>query len=273
MAGITNLEDQIAACIWLAVALSSVVANGCAIFLLQRKKPKVVADILVLHLIVSELAIVMWNMIFRPIVWFADIHLVMVAMVRMIGSQFFSSLIYQSIIFISLDRFLVAILSFKYKVIVTKEKLWFVIVLIWVLSIISAVICGTLSSSQTIIWIFWSVITIISIAVSYSYIFTVLYKRKQVLEKCSSGSSLRRFDYKVPLCIAVSSLLTMLTPDIVTVIDPALFTMWVLVIWYTNFLIHPLLYVFFRVYHKRRSLRQVSVLAASPTIARIPSNM
>ena len=269
MAGLDSLEEFIVTIIWYVVCFSSIVANTCAIFVLQRKMPILVPDILVLHLIVSELIIVVWNVTFRSMIWFGGItH---ISIVQMIGNQFFVSLIYQLIIIISLDRFLVAKLNVRYRVIVTKRRLLWVVIVIWSLSIISAVICGAYSYFKTIVWIFWSVITIVSIVVSYSYIFMVLHRQKKILK--SSCSNVGQFKYKIPLCIAVSSILTMLIPDIVAVIDPKLITIWMLVIWNINFLFHPLLYVFSRVFQKRRSKRQMSECSRHQEVAEITTTM
>ena len=270
MAAIENVEDQIAASILLVLALSSIVANGCAIYMLQTKKSKTIADMLVFHLIVSEFSIVAWNLIFRPIVWFGNIpH---TPMIRMVVSQFLSSLIYQSIIFISFDRLLAARLNVRYKVNVTKDRLILVIMLMWVLSILSATICGIDSSSNTIIWIFWSLITIIAIVISYLCIFMVLYKRKQMFKIDLSYSFVRRFNFEIPLFITVSCVLTMLIPDIVCVVDHTLYSMWILVTWYTNFLVHPLVYVFFRVY-KQRSVSLVPPTLRFHNIATITTRL
>ena len=48
----------------------------------------------------------------------------------------------------------------------------------------------------------------------------------------------------------LSYVLAMFIPDIVVGADKSLLTVWTLVIWYTNFLFDPLIYVFFRFYKK-----------------------
>ena len=270
MAGLDSLEEFIVTIIWYVVCFSSIVANTCAIFVLRKKIPKLVPDMLVLHLVISELGLVIWNVTLRSMTWFGDIP--RIPMVRMIGSQFGTSLIYQLIIIISLDRFLVAKLNVRYRVMVTKRKLFWVVILIWVLSIISAVICGIYSHFKTVVWIFWSVITIVSIVASYSYIILVLHRQKKTLK--SSRSNVGQFKYKVPLCIAFSTILIMLIPDIIAVVDPKLISYnLLLVIWYTNFLIHPLLYVFSRVCYKRHSQRQTSECGKHTMVAEITTTV
>ena len=148
MADINTLGDYIAFCIWLIVALSSMIANGCAIFLLQKSRTKNIADLLVLQLTVVELIAVAWNVMLRPLQWFA--HKRHVGMIRSIGNQFLAPLIYQSITFISLDRLLAAALSIKYRQVVTKRRLTFAALLNWVLAIICAIICGIYPSLNSI---------------------------------------------------------------------------------------------------------------------------
>ena len=246
------------------------IANGCVIFLLLTQRQRKVADLLVLHLSLSEFLGVTWNVILRPLQWFSSVEYVPI--VRVIGGQFFGALFYQSIICISFDRLLAAKLVLRYRVLITKRRLQIVLLLIWVLSIMCAVICAIEFDMNTIIWMFWSSITIASILISYSYIAMVLYKQKQ-FQRNSSCTHVQRFNYKIPLCITLSYILTMFIPDIVVVIDETLFTVWTLVIWYTNFLIDPLVYVFFRVFYKRRSERQLSVSSRNSNITAITTTV
>ena len=204
---------------------------------------------LVLHLCISEFFVVTWNVILRPLQWFSDVpH---VSTIRLVGSEFFSALISQSIICISLDRLLAAGLTLKYKVIVTKQKLTFTVIVLWLLAFICALISAIDSTKSTIIWLFWSSTTITSIVLSYSYISVVLFKQNQKMRRKTSTSTQHQFNYRIPLCITLSYVLAMFIPDIVVVADKSLFTVWTLVIWYTNFLVDPLIYVFFRFSHKR----------------------
>ena len=48
----------------------------------------------------------------------------------------------------------------------------------------------------------------------------------------------------------------MYIPDMVIVVNAKLFTVWILVLWYTNYVIDPLVYVFFKIYRNRRSHKQ-----------------
>ena len=140
MARLDTLEEQIAFAIWLLVALGSLLANGCAIYLLLNKRSKKIADLLVLHLGITEFMGVAWNVILRPLNMFIPIKYA--SMVRTIGNQFFGAMFYQSVICISLDRLLVAALVLRYKVVITKRKLLLITILIWILSIMCAVIYG-----------------------------------------------------------------------------------------------------------------------------------
>ena len=258
MIRITTLEDRFAVGIWLLVALSGIAANGAAIIALIRSKKRTVGDTLVLHLCILGVLGVTFNVILRPLIWFTDFPHVFV--VRIIGSQFFSSIFYQSIICISFDCLLAVRLNLTYKAIVTKSRLHKLITMIWVISTICAVISGIYSYTNTIIWIFWSTVTIISIIASYFYIIRVFYRQRAKFRKHKSCKYVRQFKYEVPFCITLSYILTMFIPDIVVVVDERLFTVWTLVIWYTYFLIYPLVYVFFKAYGKERKKSTTDIL-------------
>ena len=268
MAIIATLEDRIAFCVWFVIALLSMVANGFAIYLLTTKRKRKKADILLLHLCIAEFFGVAWNVILRPLNMVYSIKYI--SIYNNIGNQILGALYYLSIIWISVDRLLAAALSLKYKVLVTKGRMLMIAMIVWLFSIICAIISGIKPSLNFFIWMFWSTITTASILISYSYILIVLYRQKHRFRRNSFiriGN--QRFNYEVLLCITLSYIVTMFIPDMVIVIDKELYTVWILVIWYTNHLIDPLIYVFFRIYYNKRSPRQLPVLSRSSNLATI----
>ena len=197
-------------------------------------------------------------------------------MVRTIGNQFLGAMFYQSVICISLDRLLVAALVLRYKIFVTKRRLLLIAILIWILSIMCAVIYGIWgidSSLNRIIWMFWSSITMVSIMTSYLYIAVVLCRQKRIFKETASEKTMQRFNYEIPLCITLSYIVTQFIPDIVLVVDETLYSVWILVLFYANYLIDPLVYVYFGVYYKRRSHRHLPESTRSSTITVITTTI
>ena len=266
-----SLEDRIAIGVWIAIALSSIAASGCAISMLLKKRSRTVADLFVLNLCISEFLGVMYNVILRPLIWFCDIpH---VSIVRSIGSQFVVTLIDLSTVCISLDRLLAVKLNLKYRLIVTQRKTMFVAGLIWSFSFISAGIRGIISSSTFIIWALWSSIAITSIIISYTYISVVLYRRKRLLQTNSSHKNVNRFNYEIPFCITLSYMMTKFIPKLVILADSSLFTIWTLNIFYLNYLIDPLVYVIYVIYRKRYSRKVVPMSRRSSNVHTISTAM
>ena len=262
-----DLEQIIGIGTWYVIAVGGMVANGSALFLLLKKREKKVSDKLVMHLCFSELLIIIWHLITRSLVWFAKIS--QAPTVRKIGGQLTTSLLYESIICISLDRLLAASLVFRYKLIVTKGRLIIVVIFVWIFAVISSVLCVFMSYNTTRIWLFWSSLTMVSIIVSYSYIFIVLLKARSRVQNHSSQANV--FNYQVPLAIAIFFILSNFIPCLVILVDGKLFNIWVLVTLYSNGLFDPLVYVYFRICKKKRSESQSedTVTVTLPNIATI----
>ena len=256
-----SLENKIASGILLLVCVGCMVANGYAIFLLSTKRPKKVADILLLHLCVTDIAIVIWDVTLGITKWLMVTNEVQLNFIWDIGLQLLCALFYQSIICISWDRFLAARLHLTYRAIVTKSKLKLVVILMWVLSLTCAIISVTNPSpfKNTTIWVFWSVLTIFSIGIPYTYVFIVIYRQKRRFTKDSTRIIAPNFKYEIPLCITVSYILLVFIPDVMIMVDIRLLTGWILVIYHTNYLVDPLVYVLLTSHYKRRLNRQLSV--------------
>ena len=264
-----DLANYIGIGIWYTIAVSSLVANGCAIFLQIKNKARKVSDRLVMHLCFSELLIMAWHLVTRSLVWFVKIA--QASTVRKIGGQLTTSLLFQTVICISLDRLLAACLVFIDKSVVTKRRLIVVVILIWILAITSSIICVFMSYNTTRIWLFWSSLTMVSIFVSYIYIFFVLLTARRTFQNDSSQANRYVFNYQVPLAIAIVFILTNFIPCLVILVNEELFNIWVLVALYSSGIFDPLVYVFFQVYKKRdgRSKRERGVTMSNPTIATI----
>ena len=269
MVRMDELERYIGLGVWYIIAVGGLIANGYAIFLQIKSKSKKVSDRLVMHLCFSEMLIMAWHLVTRSLVWFAKIA--QASTVRKIGGQLTTSLLFQTVICISLDRLLAASLVFRYKIFVTKRRLMIVLIIIWIFAITSSILCVFMSYNTTRIWLFWSGLTMVSIIATYSYIFSVLFAARRTFQNDSSQANRRVFNYQVPLAIAIIFILTNFIPCLVILVNEKLFNIWVLVTLYSNGIFDPLVYVYFHAYKKRhaQSQRERSYTVSNTTIATI----
>ena len=250
---IDSLNELVALCFWYVIALSGIIANACATILLMRKKRKKISDLLIIHLCMSELLLVVWHLGSRTLTWFGG--LAKASMIQKVGSQFTTSLFYQSLIYISLDRMLAVRLNFRYRVVVTKERFQVIVAIIWIVAIITGIICGFIAYNNTLIWGTWSAITMMSIIVSYGYIICVLIQQRRKFNGDSARSH-GKIRYRVPVWIVISFFAFLFIPDIILLINENIFSNWFLVMWYTNYLLDPIVYVFFEKCRNNKKLIQ-----------------
>ena len=270
---IDGVDELVALCLWYVIAVSGIIANACATILLMKKKRKKAPDLLIIHLCISEFLLVAWHLGSRTLVWFGGVP--KASMIQKIGSQLTTSLFYQSLICISLDRLLAVRLSYRYRIVVTNEKFKVVVIVIWLVSILTSVVCGFISYNNTLIWGIWSAITMLSIVVTYVYIIYALNRQRRKF----NGDSSRicpKFNYRIPVWIATSFFLFLFIPDTVLWIDESLFSFWFLVMWYTNYLLDPIVYVFFEKCQKKNrhvEMRQPSINSEASCAVTITSTL
>ena len=202
-------------------------------------------DLLIAHLCLAEVMYMLWDLVFYSLyfrskrAWETREHL--------LGNVVLGLPICQTVVWVTLDRVLAVKLIMRYKIVVTRQKLYVVIIFIWSISIIQG-ITYWFAPEKTInlIWIVWDSILASIVVISYIYIIMAVRYQHRVMSESSSRTSPPTLKYRVPLLIVSSFVSLNLIPDIIILTGHD--SVWLLNIWFLNYLLDPLFYVF----HSRR---------------------
>ena len=240
------------------VNIFAVILEVAGIYLLMSQTKRRISDLLLAHFTFVELVFVVSHWRFKDFTVES-----LIAPYPSYVQNVHTCLIIQqvlSLLLLSFDRVLAVKFPLRYKVIITKTKLYIGLVISWVISASHMLLMLNVhensdgvhdhSDSEScfqMVDFVWSCISVVGLSISYIYIiFKVERRRKRLFQQ--HGDTLQthsqNLKYKVPFVIILTSLLFMLIPgilmffvhsDLIVVIAIALF--------WLNYLSDPLVYI------------------------------
>ena len=220
----------------------------------MKMKEKKVSDLLLIHMCFCESLGVTWGIV--NVCFTLRQGKLPFTVLDLLGEVVIYASVYQTLICITLDRFLAVKLNFRYRSIVTKYRLCVLIPVIWVVS----ALLGTLLALTNfkVYFVTWNVLdacTVTTLLVSYTYIIMTVHKQKRIFKLNSSCRS--QFKYQIPLCICLTYLAFIFIPNLTLSIKSDLHGLWFMVVYSVNYCCDPLIYVLFSQYEKRRKRKLV----------------
>ena len=237
-----SLENRIGFSILFVELAIGVCFNGALLYILMRKRNRTIGDLLIIQLSCSEISIALWDLINYSlhIHWDRSEE----SKVHLTGQVITSMFMYQSVLCITLDRILAVRLTYKYNVVVTRQRILFTSIVIFLISSVLGIIeWFGVNVITTVIAPFWSCLNCFVIIGGYSYIILSTHIRRRKLIKDSSSTTAPNIRYTVPFCISATFFLFLVIPDIVLSVNMDLYCIWFLVVWALNMICDPLIYV------------------------------
>ena len=226
---------------WTLETIAAIVCHVFALMLFIKQKNIGVSDLLVAHLCGCEFVSVITEYVtmtlyyWKQIDWkhnYIDGPIVLALFV----------MCYLSIVSITLDRVLVVLLALKYKMYVAKKKVVIVFCTIWFVSI-GMGLFHYFTDNEEEIYLFFDLTIIIVIITSYSYISIAVLVRRRAIRRNGSQSNSVNIRYQIPLCIVITFVVTIFVPDLILLVRPDFYSVWIEVIWTLNWISDPLAYV------------------------------
>ena len=247
--GQTSIETYFGIGFFFFFTITCVFGNGLALYLLIGSKKKKVADLLLIHLCFCEGLGALWGIVDFSLA----VHVKTYSrnLLFVVGEVVIYVSVYETLICITVDRFLALKYNLRYRSIVTKKRFFVLLPAIWVLSASLAVICAlTPTKVYYVMWSVLDVFTVVTLVTTYSYIIITVRKQKRIFKGNSSWRS--QFKYQIPLCICLTYLILIFIPNLILSIKSDLPILWFNVLLYINYCCDPLIYVLFSLYERRR---------------------
>ena len=245
----TDVETDVCVGLFFFFTVTCVFANGLALYLLIRSKKKKVADLLLIHLCFCEGLGALWGIVDVSLA----VHLKTLSRTLLfyIGEVVIYVSVYETLICLTIDRFLALKFSLRYRSIVTKRSFFLLLPAIWLLSAFLGVMCAlTPTKVYYVMWSVLDVFTVVTLVTTYSYIIITVRKQKRIFKGNSSWRS--QFKYQIPLCICLTYLILIFIPNLILSIKSDLPILWFNVLLYINYCCDPLIYVLFALFERRR---------------------
>ena len=228
--------------LWYLQVVAGMAIHGCAVYGLLKKKSKRVGHMLLLHLCFTEFLHILWDLIFYSLHFHTQI--VLDSRIHLLGNVLFGLSANQTIAWITVDRILAVKLTLRYRVMVTRKKFYCLVCLIWSISVVQSISCWfTPDEIIKIRWLIWDTIVSLIVIFGYIYITVAVFLRHKSMRKYSSQLLKSRLKHRVPFLVVSSFVLLNLIPDALTFFGSS--SVWLLNVLYMNYLLDPLIYVFY----------------------------
>ena len=224
-----------------------------ALFTLHKKTERKPADLLLLHLLVARALSNVWGLSAILLSFFTNqIYYVFYNT----GLMMMGIALYQSNIWVTIDRVLSVFLALKYRAIVTKTTILQIFVSIWLIDgvHVALVFLNVPKKYLQTIWLTWDSLTICIILLGYLYIITSVHQQRNKLRQMNSNLGNTGINYKVPITVACSFLFLVVLPDLLTITgttDP--YNVWMWIPYAFDGVVDPLVYVLYSRYLKIRN--------------------
>ena len=238
------MDDYIATSITGLQLLTAFILDCIAIQVIHKKREKSVADLLILHLLITEFLAVIWNIAhcfhsLFTIKWiYFIIHKIVIATITFAAMQ--------QIVCITADRVLAVALNLKYRVLVNKFHVIPVSVAIWLIASLCGIIGGYIMNANQyhMMWLTWIILTTVIISVSYIYIIAAVRRQRNRINPSNVTNSHQGIKYQVPLLISSSLIIFNIVPDALVYSNVVGFhNKWMAILYLTSAIFDPLVYV------------------------------
>ena len=246
---VTSTDTYVGMGILMFLWIASAIANGLALYLLLKTTKKKVADLLLIHICFWEGLGALWKIVNASLA----LHQKQLSrsLIHSIGGVVVYVSVCQTLICITIDRFLAVKLNFRYRSMVTKHRFYALLPAIWAISTSLGVLCALTSRKVMYLsWIVMDTITTATLVMSYSYIIITVHRQNRIFKRNSSVRS--QFKYKIPLCICLTYLIFIFIPDMIINIKSDLPILWFSVVFSINYCSDPLIYVVFSQCERRQ---------------------
>ena len=202
--------------VWLLLAAVSLTLHSLGLYMIFRLKRRKISDFLIAHLSLTEVALVIYELIFcvlnieSPEI--IGIGTYETGLVILIVAQFLAMLM------ITFDRVLKVKLTIKYDLVVTKKKLLLACIPCWLICAAHGLITWYFPHLFNKMFLGWEIFVVIVLFFSYTYIYIYfrMIRKKTFGNNASEARGARaiKLNLKVPTMIIVSFLLFYVTPEI-----------------------------------------------------------
>ena len=238
------MDDYIATSITGLQLLTAFILDCIAIQVIHKKREKSVADLLILHLLITEFLAVIWNIAhcfhsLFTIKWiYFIIHKIVIATITFAAMQ--------QIVCITVDRVLAVALNLKYRVLVNKFHVIPVSVTTWLIASLCGIVGNYMMNANEyqMMWLIWITLITVLIIVSYMYIIAAVHKQRNRIGPSNVTNSHQGIKYQVPLLISSSLIIFNIVPDVLIYSNVIGFhNKWMAILYLTSAIFDPLVYV------------------------------
>ena len=231
--------------VWYVEVATSSFAQIAALFLLIMKKKKKTSHLLLVQLFLLELLYIIWKLIFHFV---EHLHWIpsTIERVCLFGEMFIGYSLCLVIIWVTTDRILAVKLGLRYTRFATKRKLLALTMFTVLAAIVHCLIAwyAPLKITSTLM-VTWDALVVIYLFSAYVYIIVAVHQRRRDLNHSNSRCQYRRFKYEVPLIIGWSFALLVELPNLLSHVTENYSSSWLYVVWFLNFNIDPITYLFY----------------------------
>ena len=215
-----------------------------ALYLLIKTKKKKVSNLLLIHLFTTELVSILWEVTFLLLYQYKP-FLSKLQSVQFTGVVFVGYTRCQSVLWITVDRFLAVRLGLKYRAFATNCKLMSALILVWTISITHSLISWFAPIDVTIlILVIWNAGMVMIIVISYLYIIVAVKTQRRKLNTDTTRGATTHFKYRVPFAIGFFYTVLCLVPKLIAYFTDLEFSYsWLYVGLILNFNTDPITYL------------------------------